>query len=68
MGKAFSAGSVVDPVYLNVPGYLLEDAQINGEYVAYASKYVSAVSNNTNIGIMTWSQGKFLPFEQFGIH
>ncbi len=59
MGKTFAAGSVVDPVYLNVPEYLLGDAQVNGEYVAYAAKYVSAVSNNVNLGIMTWSQGNF---------
>lgn len=46
-----------DPVYLNVPGYLLADAQTNAEHIAYAINYISGVSKNKQIGVISWSQG-----------
>ncbi|KAK0254721.1 hypothetical protein B0A54_08588 [Friedmanniomyces endolithicus] len=36
-----------EPVWLNIPGYLLNDAQTNAEYVAYAINYISAFSAHT---------------------
>lgn len=52
----FTASDVADPFYLNLPEYLLDDAQINGEYVAYAIKYISVLAKR-NASLVTWSQG-----------
>ena len=49
--------SYADPVWLNIPGNLLQDAQINAEYVAYAINYISGISNNLNVSVLAWSQG-----------
>jgi len=49
--------SYADIVWLNVPEYLLDDVQINAEYVAYAINYISAVSSNANVSVIAWSQG-----------
>ncbi|KAK5701512.1 hypothetical protein LTR97_004327 [Elasticomyces elasticus] len=57
MGKKFGDGDIADPVYLNIPRYLLRDAQISAEYVAYAAKYISGVSKGQKVAVMTWSQG-----------
>ncbi|KAK1074624.1 hypothetical protein LTR74_000867 [Friedmanniomyces endolithicus] len=46
-----------DPVWLNIPGYLLNDAQTNAEYVAYAINYISAISAHRQIAVLGWSQG-----------
>lgn len=47
-----------DPVWLNIPGQLLSDIQINAEYVAYAVNYISSLTgNNKNVNVITWSQG-----------
>lgn len=46
-----------DPVWLNIPHFLLDDAQINAEYVAYAINYISGISSNTNVSVIAWSQG-----------
>ncbi|KFY83815.1 hypothetical protein V500_09853 [Pseudogymnoascus sp. VKM F-4518 (FW-2643)] len=56
-GKLLAASTYADPVWLNIPGYSLGDAQVNGEYVAYAMNYLSAVSNQKNISVVSWSQG-----------
>ncbi|KAL1648098.1 hypothetical protein SLS58_002425 [Diplodia intermedia] len=45
-----------DPVWLNIPGALLRDAQTNAEYVAYAINYISGISN-ANVSVISWSQG-----------
>lgn len=49
--------SIADPVWLNIPGYLLGDVQQNAEYVAYAVNYISGISGNRNVSVAGWSQG-----------
>lgn len=48
---------IADPVWLNIPGFLLGDAQVNAEYVAYAINYIYGISNRRNVAVVTWSQG-----------
>ncbi|SCN92987.1 unnamed protein product [Fusarium fujikuroi] len=36
-----------DPVWVNVPGLLLDDAQINTEYAAYALNYIASLSKRS---------------------
>lgn len=56
--KLLTGTSYADPVWLNVPGALLGDAQLTAEYIAYAINYISAISNNNkNIAVTSWSQG-----------
>ena len=51
-------GSTIgDPVWLNIPGFLLGDAQTNSEYVAYAINYIYGISNNRKVAVFGWSQG-----------
>ena len=51
-------GSTVgDPVWINIPGYMLNDAQTNSEYVAYAINYIYGISNQRDVAIVGWSQG-----------
>ncbi|SCV52063.1 related to lipase B precursor [Fusarium fujikuroi] len=45
-----------DPVWVNVPGLLLDDAQINAEYAAYALNYIASLSKRS-VAIIGWSQG-----------
>ena len=56
IGKLLSKTSFADPVYLNVPNNLLDDAQGNAEYVAYALQYLHAMTGK-KAAIVTWSQG-----------
>ncbi|KAH7025020.1 uncharacterized protein B0I36DRAFT_424657 [Microdochium trichocladiopsis] len=46
-----------DPVWVNVPGLLLDDAQVNSEYAAYAMNYIAALTSRDDVGIVAWSQG-----------
>lgn len=46
-----------DPVWLNIPGYLLGDAQVNSEFVAYAINYIYGISNQRKPAVFSWSQG-----------
>jgi len=57
--KLLTGKSYADPVWLNIPGAMLGDAQTNAEYVAYAINYISAISsqNRQNIAVISWSQG-----------
>ncbi|KAL2841856.1 hypothetical protein BJY01DRAFT_217081 [Aspergillus pseudoustus] len=57
IGKLLQGTTYADPVWLNIPGNSLGDIQMNSEYVAYAINYVSAISGNCNISIISWSQG-----------
>ncbi|CCF47409.1 lipase B, partial [Colletotrichum higginsianum] len=54
--KLLSNVPYADPVWLNIPGALLNDAQINSEYVAYAINYINGITNK-NSSIISWSQG-----------
>ncbi|TVY37170.1 Lipase B [Lachnellula occidentalis] len=46
-----------DPVWLNIPGYELDDLQKNAEFVAYAINYLSGICGNRLIAVMGYSQG-----------
>lgn len=48
--------SYADPVWVNVPGQLLNDAQSNAEYAAYAINYISSLTSS-NVSVIAWSQG-----------
>lgn len=43
-------------MWLNIPDQLLDDAQVNAEYVAYAVNYISGITS-CNVSVITWSQG-----------
>jgi hypothetical protein len=49
--------SIADPVWLNIPDFLLDDAQQNAEYVAYAVNYISGISQKRKVSVAAWSQG-----------
>lgn len=48
--------SYADPVWVNIPGQLLNDAQSNAEYAAYAVNYISSLTSS-NVSMIAWSQG-----------
>lgn len=54
--KLLQADNRFNPVWVNIPGYLLDDAQINAEYAAYAINYIGAVTGK-QLGVIAWSQG-----------
>ncbi|KAI4720848.1 alpha/beta-hydrolase [Aureobasidium sp. EXF-10727] len=54
--KLLTGSSYADPVWLNIPGYLLNDAQINAEYAAYAINYIRSTTGKP-VSIIGWSQG-----------
>ncbi|KAH6639567.1 hypothetical protein C7974DRAFT_304334 [Boeremia exigua] len=59
--KLLTGKSYADPVWLNVPGAMLDDTQTNAEYVAYAINYIGALSGSVEdpkkIAVISWSQG-----------
>ncbi|KAF2428800.1 alpha/beta-hydrolase [Tothia fuscella] len=56
--KQFTGSSFADPVWLNIPDFLYDDAQVNAEYVAYAINYIAGISRNkSSVSVMAWSQG-----------
>lgn len=48
---------IADPVWVNVPDLLLDDAQGNAEYIAYAINYIYGISNKRKVAVAAWSQG-----------
>ncbi|KAJ4397543.1 hypothetical protein N0V93_001774 [Gnomoniopsis smithogilvyi] len=55
--KLLTGQTYADPVWLNIPGSGLGDVQVNSEYVAYAINYISGISQNKNVSVISWSQG-----------
>jgi len=54
--KLLSNVPYADPVWVDVPGFLLGDAQTNSEYAAYAINYIASITS-TNVSVIAWSQG-----------
>jgi hypothetical protein len=54
--KLLKASSFGDPLWLNIPGKMCDDAVKNAEFVAYAINYV-ATACNSKIAVVAWSQG-----------
>lgn len=54
--KLLQADNRFNPVWVNIPGYLLDDAQTNAEYAAYAINYIGAMTGK-KLGVIAWSQG-----------
>ncbi|KAJ6591475.1 hypothetical protein DFH09DRAFT_176162 [Mycena vulgaris] len=48
-----------DPVWLNIPGFLLGDAQLSAEYIAYASQYIAALTGK-KVTLIAYSQGNII--------
>lgn len=55
--KQLMNSTTMDPVVLDIPDSLLDDIQSNAEFYSYAVNYISAMSNNANVSVITWSQG-----------
>lgn len=43
-------------MWVNVPALLLEDAQVNAEYAAYALNYIASLTKR-DVSVIGWSQG-----------
>jgi pimeloyl-ACP methyl ester carboxylesterase len=54
--KLLAADPVADPVWLNIPGAMLDDAQSNAEHIAYAINYIASLSSR-KVALLGWSQG-----------
>ncbi|KAG8158485.1 hypothetical protein KVR01_011607 [Diaporthe batatas] len=54
--KLLQADSRFNPMWVNIPGYLRNDAQTNSEYAAYAINYIGAMTGK-KVGVIAWSQG-----------
>jgi hypothetical protein len=55
--KQLANSTTLDPVVLDIPDNLLADIQSNAEFYSYSINYISAISNNANVSVITWSQG-----------
>ncbi|KAH7031463.1 uncharacterized protein B0I36DRAFT_363152 [Microdochium trichocladiopsis] len=56
LGKLLPQQEYADPVWLNVPGWLLEEVPWNSEFVAYAINYISGITSR-NVSVVALSQG-----------
>lgn len=56
IAKVLANGSIAQAVWLNVPFALLQDIQINSEYVTYATNYLNAITGK-KVNVIAWSQG-----------
>ena len=55
--KQLMNSTTMDPIILDIPDNLLNDVQLNAEYYSYSINYISSISNNAKISVITWSQG-----------
>ncbi|KUJ22315.1 alpha/beta-hydrolase [Mollisia scopiformis] len=54
--KLLKASNFGDPLWLNIPGMMCDDAAKNAEYVAYAINYISTTCSK-KVAVIAWSQG-----------
>lgn len=54
--KLLKASSFGDPVWLNIPGRMCDEAPKNAQHVAYAINYI-ATRCNKKVAVVAWSQG-----------
>lgn len=55
-GKLLKSCDFGDPLWLNIPGRMCDEAPRNAEHVAYAINYVAAVCRK-KVAVVAWSQG-----------
>ncbi|KAH7037025.1 uncharacterized protein B0I36DRAFT_282680 [Microdochium trichocladiopsis] len=56
LAKLLPQEDYADPVWLNIPGWLLEEVPWNAEFVAYAINYISGITSQ-NVSVIALSQG-----------
>ncbi|KAJ5107866.1 hypothetical protein N7456_004541 [Penicillium angulare] len=54
--KLLKASQFGDPVWLNIPGRMCDEAPKNAQYVAYAINYI-ATRTQKKVAVIGWSQG-----------
>ncbi|KAK7182305.1 hypothetical protein DPSP01_002392 [Paraphaeosphaeria sporulosa] len=56
LAKLLTKEDYADPLWLNIPGWLLESAPWNSEFVAYAINYIADITSQ-NVSVIALSQG-----------